>query len=328
MNILVTGGAGYIGSVTTEMLLEHGHRVIVIDDLRDGNRESVLEPAVFINESFNDGIMLNVIFDNYDIDVVLHFAASANISFSMTNPKAFFKNNVINGIKFLDWMLKFNCKKIIFSSSAAVYGGPKYIPINEDHPKEPINSYGESKLMFEKILYWYYKAYGVQSNSFRYFNAAGASKQLGEARKQESHLLPLAIDAVLGKQDKLLVYGNDYETRDGTCIRDFVHVLDIARAHVLAINNLDKHPCEVYNLGSGTGYSILEVVKAVEKVGGKKVNCEFTERRQGDPAFLVADYTKAKQDLNWQPEYSLEQMIASTYEWQKIGKGKLLNKNR
>ncbi len=212
-------------------------------------------------------------------------------------------------------MRKFRCKQIIFSSTAAIFGEPKYSPINENHPKAPINAYGDSKLMFERILYWYHLAYGFRVNLFRYFCAAGASKKLGEAHKNESHLIPLAIDTALGKRETLYIYGNNYPTKDGTGIRDFIHVLDIARAHILALDNLEPRPYEAYNLGCGVGYSVKEVIDMVEKVSGQKVNYEVTERRIGDPAVLVASYDKVKRELGWEPEFGLEDMVQSALQW-------------
>ena len=319
-NILVTGGAGYIGSITTELLLEEGYDVIVIDDLRDGKREAVLESARFYFGDYGNEISISKLIIQYNINTVIHFAASAKIPESVKEPELFYFNNFVNGLALLRVMLGEGCKNIIFSSSAAVYGEPDYVPIDEGHPKRPINPYGQTKLDFERILYWYHKAYGLRANCFRYFNAAGATERLGEWRKEESHLIPLTIETALGKREKLKIYGNDYDTKDGTCIRDYVHVRDIARAHVLALKNLEERPYEAYNLGSEKGYSVLEVVEKVSEVTGIEVNHEVVGRRAGDAVRLVASNGKAKIELGWEPELGLEEMIRSTWEWKEKGK--------
>jgi UDP-glucose 4-epimerase len=233
----------------------------------------------------------------------------------MVRPAEFYQNNVINGISLLDVMIAYGCKRMIFSSSASIFGEPRYTPIDEMHPQNPINPYGETKLAFERILYWYHKACGLKVNSFRYFNASGASGRLGEAHKHETHLIPLAIWAALGKRERLEVYGNDYDTKDGTCVRDYVHVADIANAHILAIDNLDKHPFEVFNLGCGIGYTVKEVIEAVQKISDRKVPFEYTGRRSGDPATLVASYEKAEKKLGWRPSYNLDQIVESAWNW-------------
>ena len=319
-NILVTGGAGYIGSITTELLLEEGYDVIVIDDLRDGKREAVLEPAVFYEGDYGDIRLLGKVFGSNSINAVFHFAASAKIPESIEEPALFYRNNIVGGYWLLEAMLRYNCQNLIFSSSAAVYGEPDYVPIDEGHPKRPINSYGQTKLDFEQMSYWYHRAYDLRVNCFRYFNAAGATERLGEARRDESHLLPLAIETALGQRENLEIYGNDYDTTDGTCIRDYVHVRDIAWAHILALKNLDEWPYEVYNLGSEKGYSVLEVVKKVNEITGIEVNHEVVGRRAGDAVRLVASNGKAKAELGWEPELGLEEMIRSTWEWKEKGK--------
>ena len=315
MQALVTGGAGYIGSICVEMLIEQGHKVIVIDNLIEGNRGAVLSEAVFAEGDFGDKTVLKKIFSRYSIDVVIHFAAHASVPLSMTDPAGFYQNNIINGIHLLDVMMEYGCKKMIFSSSASVFGEPQYTPIDELHPTNPINPYGETKLAFEKILYWYHKAYDLQVNSFRYFNASGASERLGEAHKHESHLIPLAIQAATGKREKLEVYGNDYDTKDGTCIRDYVHVIDIADAHIRAIDNLDRCPFAAYNLGCGLGYTVYEVINAVQDISGLKVPFEYVGRRAGDPAVLVASHKLAEKKLGWRPSFNLEQIVESAWKW-------------
>ena len=315
MQALVTGGAGYIGSICVEMLIEQGYKVVVIDNLIEGNCGAVLPEAVFVKGDFGDREVLNKIFKQYPVDVVVHFAAHASVPLSMADPAGFYQNNIINGINLLDVMMEYGCKKMIFSSSASTFGEPQYTPIDEDHPQLPINPYGETKLAFEKILYWYHRAYGLKVNSFRYFNASGASERLGEAHKHESHLIPLAIQAATGKREKLEVYGNDYETKDGTCVRDYVHVIDIADAHIRAIDNLDNSSFAAYNLGCGVGYTVDEVINAVQDMSGLKVPFEYVGRRAGDPAVLVASHELAEKELGWKPSYNLEQIVESAWKW-------------
>ncbi len=316
MILLVTGGAGYIGSICVERLLQQGHKVVVVDNLQEGHREAVLPDAMFYEGDFGDRALLENIFKSHEIDAVIHFAAETTIEFSMTDPGLYFRNNLVNGIILLDVMRKFGCNRMIFSSTAATFGEPQYTPIDEGHPQKPINSYGESKLMFERVLDWYHKAYGLKFNSFRYFNAAGASERLGEAHRNESHLIPVIIQVVLGQAEKLQVFGNDYPTEDGTCIRDYIHVIDLAQAHIQALDNLDEHSDQKYNLGNGRGFSNLEVVRMVEKVTGQNVPFEFTARRPGDPAILVASSELARKELGWKPMYDdLEAIVTSAWKW-------------
>jgi len=318
MKILVTGGAGYIGSIVVEELLNQKHSVVVIDNLQEGHREAVLPGATFFEGDFGDAALLRDIFSRHRIDAVLHFAAETTIEFSMTDPSKYFRNNVTKGITLLDVMLKYNCNRFIFSSTAATFGEPKYTPIDETHPQEPINAYGESKLMFEKVLDWYHRAYGVKFNAFRYFNAAGASERLGEAHRHETHLIPLIIQVALGQKEKLQIFGKDYPTRDGTCIRDYIHVVDLAEAHILALENLETRPAAKYNLGNGEGFSNLEVLRMVEKVSGKKINWDFAARRPGDPAVLIASSELAQKELGWEPKFAdLESIVTSAWEWHK-----------
>lgn len=314
--ILVTGGAGYIGSICVEELLAQGHDVVVIDNLQEGHREAVLPEAVFYEGDYGDKTLLTDIFSTHDIHAVVHFAAETTIEFSMTNPGLYFHNNLVNGINLLDIMREFGCDRMIFSSTAAIFGEPQYTPIDEKHPPLPINAYGESKLMFEKVLDWYHKAYGLKFNSFRYFNAAGASERLGEAHRHESHLIPVIIQVVLGQREKLQIFGNDYPTSDGTCIRDYVHVIDLAQAHIKAMDNLDRHPAGKYNLGNGEGCSNLEVLRTVEAITGKKVPFEMASLRPGDPAVLIASSELAQQELDWKPmSRRLEEIVESAWKW-------------
>lgn len=316
MSLLITGGAGYIGSIVVEQLLKKGYEVMVVDNFQEGNRAAVLPEAKLYEGDFGNQILLTRIFEENKIDAVLHFAAETTIEFSMTDPGLYFHNNVVNGITLLEVMRQFGCNRFIFSSTAATFGEPQYLPIDEKHPQWPINAYGESKLMFEHILDWYHRAYGLKFNAFRYFNAAGASEKLGEAHRHESHLIPVIIQVLLGQREHMTIFGSDYPTKDGTCIRDYIHVLDLAEAHILALENLDERPAAKYNLGNGAGFSNLEVLKMVEQVSGKKVSFTFGPRRSGDPAVLIASSELAKKELGWQPRYdSLEQIVASAWQW-------------
>jgi UDP-glucose 4-epimerase len=315
-SILVTGTAGYIGSVVTEILLLKGFEVIGIDNFQEGKREAVNKNIIFYEGDFGNERFISNIFNSHKIDCVFHFAAETTIDFSMNDPAKYFHNNVVNGIKLLEVMRKFDRSKIIFSSTAAIFGEPIYTPIDENHIQKPINSYGESKLMFEKILDWYNYAYGFKFNLFRYFNAAGATKMNGEDREHESHLLPLVFQTMNGRRKKLKVFGNNYDTPDGTCIRDYLHVSDVAEAHILGLKNLENNSTGKYNLGSGNGYSVLEVIKTVESTIGKKVDWEYAPRRKGDPARLVASNSLAIKELRWNPYKSnLETIVKDSYSW-------------
>jgi UDP-glucose 4-epimerase len=316
MAILVTGGAGYIGSICVEELLKQNHEVIVIDNLQEGHREAVCPEATFYLGDIGDRFLLDRIFRDFRIETVMHFAAEASVEFSMKQPQLFFETNVTKGLVLLDVMKEKNCNRMIFSSTAALFGNPEYVPIDEKHPEKPINAYGESKLMYEKILDWYHSAYDLQFNSFRYFNAAGASQALGEAHKKESHLIPIILSTALGQREKLSIFGSDYPTKDGTCVRDYLHVIDIAQAHILGLNNLETKPDAKYNLGNGVGFTNLEVLKTAEKVSGKTIPFEFADRRVGDPDRLVASSELAKEELGWKPQFdTLESIILSAWEW-------------
>lgn len=337
MKVFVTGGAGYIGSICVEQLLHQGHQVVVIDNLQEGHREAITPQAEFYEGDYGDSALLKTIFSKHRIEVVFHFAGETTIEFSMTNPSPYFHNNLVKGITLLDVMLDFGCKNIIFSSTAATFGEPEYVPIDEKHPQRPINAYGESKLMFERVLEWYHRAYGLRFNIFRYFNASGASERFGEDHVHESHLIPLVLKAALREKVKtkqesakkdppvtlnnnvqktLSVYGHDYETKDGTCIRDYIHVIDLAQAHIQAIENLKKRPNADYNLGNGQGFSVLEVIETSKKITGIDIPYQFADRRPGDPAILIASSEKIKKELNWEPKYpDLETIIKTAWEW-------------
>lgn len=316
MAILVTGGAGYIGSICVEELIKQDFKVIVIDNLQEGHREAVSPEAELIVGDIGDRFLLDRLFQDFEIATVMHFAAEATVELSMKDPQLFFETNVAKGLVLLDVMRENSCNKMIFSSTAALFGNPEYSPIDEAHPEKPINAYGESKLMFEKILDWYHSAYDLQFNSFRYFNAAGASKYFGEAHKNESHLIPIILCTALGQREKLYIFGSDYPTKDGTCIRDYLHVIDIAQAHILGLNNLEQRPKGKYNLGNGVGFTNLEVLKTAEQVSGKTIPFEFSERRVGDPDRLVASSDLAKRELGWKPQHeTLEDIIRSAWDW-------------
>jgi len=316
MNVLVTGGAGYVGSVVTAELLKEGHNAIVLDNLQQGHKEAVSPPTEFISADICDVQSLDEVFRCTKIDAVMHMAAETAMEYSITDPKRCFQTNIVGGINLLNAMDKYGVYKVVFSSSAAVYGEPHSIPIEEDHPKNPINSYGESKLMFEHILAWYWRAYGVKYISLRYFNAAGATKFLGEDHRPETHLIPNVLKAAWQKNNPVCIFGTDYPTKDGSCIRDYVHVVDIARAHILAMERLENLSGRVYNLGNGKGYSVLEVVKAAEEVTRSEIPVKFCPRRPGDPASLVASSGRARQELGWEPQVpELDRIVDSAWQW-------------
>lgn len=319
MNILVTGSAGYIGSIVTEEIIREGNFVVALDNLKQGHREAVSPEVAFVHADLADLEKLDEVFRRYQIDVVIHLAAESIVTDSMTNPREFFQNNVIYGLNLLDTMLKHGVFKLIFSSTAAVYGEPEKVPIEENDPQRPVNSYGESKLMFERILHWYGHAYGLKFISLRYFNAAGASERFGEEHNPETHLIPNILKVALGQENQISIFGTDYPTEDGSCIRDYIHVLDIAKAHIIPLKYLEKSEGnKAYNLGNGKGYSVLEVVETARRVTGARIPVAIYPRRPGDPAVLVASSDLAKSELGWQPEFpDIESIIESAWQWQK-----------
>lgn len=315
-NVLVTGGAGYVGSVIVSRLIKDGFSVIVLDNLKLGHREAVHSQATFIKADICDKNAIGGVFARHNIEYVMHMAGETLVSASMTDPQKYFATNVTGSLNVLDAMLRNGVKKFIFSSSAAVYGEPQSSPIEENYPTVPINGYGESKLIIEKILKWYHRAYGLQFIALRYFCAAGATELFGEDHDPETHLIPNVLKAARNGSVPLLVYGNDYPTPDGSCIRDFVHVSDIADAHILALKNLGEIGAGVYNLGNNRGYSVFEVIKMAEAVTGVKILADIAARRTGDPATLVANAEKARQELGWKPIYSeLEAIVGSAWQW-------------
>jgi UDP-glucose 4-epimerase len=313
MNTFVTGGAGYIGSVCVEQLLEAGHAVTVYDNLSEGHRAAVDARASFVHGDLSDGGRLAVAIQAAKAEVVLHFAANALVGESMANPGKYFRNNVANGLNLLDSAVGQGVRKFVFSSTCATYGPPDRIPMTEDLPQRPINPYGESKLMFERMLSWYHRVHGLEFVAFRYFNAAGASRQFGEHHRVETHLIPNVLKVALGQATHGEIFGTDYPTPDGTCIRDYIHVIDLADAHILAMKPGIQG---FYNLGNGEGYSVREVVRMCETVTGRPIPTVERARRPGDPPRLLSASGRAIQDLGWKPRFkSLEAIVGSAWAW-------------
>ena len=319
MNILVTGAAGYIGSVLTEELVKEKYSVIALDTLERGHIEAVHPSAIFIQVDINDESKLADVFSKYKIDTVMHLAAAIQVPESIVNPEKYFRYNVLYPLSMLRVMLKFDVKRMIFSSTAAVYGNPVGIPVKENDPTIPVNPYGESKLMFENILKWYAQAYDLSYIALRYFNAAGASQNYGCDHENETLLIPNLLRVALGQIESVNIFGTDYETDDGTCIRDYIDVRDLARAHIMSMKYLEHgRTARVYNLGNGKGYSVLEVLKVARKVTGHAIPSVEFPRRAGDPPRLVASSQLAKVELGWEPVYNtLESIIESAWNWQK-----------
>ena len=314
--ILVTGGAGFVGSVCVELLVAQGYNVIVLDNLQTGNRRAVHPKARLVRGSIGNARLLQRLFTENSVSAVVHFAAETLVTAASTDPHRYVVNNLQHGITLLNALREHGCQRIVFSSTAAVYGEPISSPLDENHPTAPLNAYGETKLMFERLLQRYREAYGLQAVVFRYFNAAGASAHYGEQHMPETHLLPLILQTAVGRRASLDLFGEDYETEDGTCVRDYVHVLDIAGAHVLALAKIDSLSANTFNLGNGTGFSVRAVVQAAERITGRKVAVSLQPRRPGDPARLVAAATRAQQVLGWQPKHSaLDNIISSAWHW-------------
>ena len=323
--ILVTGGAGYIGSHCVMALLEQNNDVVIFDNLSTGHIETVETLKNFGNVEFQKGDLtnfddINSVFKHYNIEKVVHFAAFSQVGESVVNPQKYYINNVCGTINLLRAMLENDVKKIVFSSTAATYGEPVYIPIDEKHPQNPINPYGQSKLMIEKIMDDYDKAYGLKSVRLRYFNVAGADSKsrIGEWHDPETHLIPNILKSTFNNGKTFQMFGDDYDTKDGTCVRDYINVEDLAQAHLLALNYLDNGgETNYFNLGTNDGNTVKEVFSACEKVTEKTIPVEIKPRRAGDPASLVADNRKAKENLNWQPQHSLDESIKSAYTWER-----------
>jgi UDP-glucose 4-epimerase len=316
--ILVMGGAGYIGSHTVRHLLDNGYRVVVADNLMYGHKEAVDERAEFVHADLLDTLSLQKLFATHQIEAVIHFAAFAYVGESVNDPEKYYYNNVVGTVNLLNAMLTHGVKKIVFSSTCATYGEPQYTPIDEKHPQNPINPYGRTKLMIEQIFADYERAYGLQHIALRYFNAAGCSKdgKIGESHTPETHLIPLVLKAIRGERKDIKVFGTDYDTPDGTCVRDYIHVEDLALAHRLAVEKLGLYNGCI-NLGTGIGTSVKEIITAAEEVSGKKCPTEYAARRAGDPARLFADNTKAREILGWNPQYTnIKDIIQTAWNWE------------
>lgn len=318
MSILVTGGAGYIGSHAVLQLIRKGYEVVILDSLEKGHKEAVLGGKLYVGNLQDEDILKKVFTEN-NIEAVIHFAAYSLVGESVQEPAKYYDNNLVSTMKLLNAMKEYGCKYIVFSSTAAVFGEPENIPIMEMDKKEPTNTYGETKLSMEKMLKWYDVAYGIKSVALRYFNAAGADIEgkIGEDHSPESHLIPIILQVALGKREAIHIYGDDYNTEDGTCIRDYIHVTDLANAHILALEYLKKNNISnVFNLGNGKGYSVKQVIDTVEQVTKKEIKRVIDARRPGDPAILIASSQKAKDELGWKPEFdSLPTIIETAWKF-------------
>jgi UDP-glucose 4-epimerase len=320
MKILVVGGAGYIGSVCAELLLDQGHGVTIFDNLSEGHRRALDPRAEFVEGDLVDRQSFEKTLAKQQPDAVMHFAANALVGESMQNPSKYFRNNIANGLNLLDAMISAGVEKVIFSSTCAIFGPPERVPIDETMTPRPINPYGESKLAFEKILRWYGEIHGLKFVSLRYFNAAGASAKFGEDHRVETHLIPNVLKVALGQKPNVEIFGTDYETPDGTCIRDYIHIVDLARAHILALNATRS---DFYNLGTGGGASVRGVIDSCRKITGRDIGIVEKPRRPGDPPRLIASSEKIKRELGWQPQFqSLDAIIESAWKWhQKFPRG-------
>jgi len=316
MRVLVTGGAGYVGSHVVELLIQEGHEVTVIDSLENGHREAVHRSASFVHGNCGDPVLLDRLLAEAPFEAVLHFAAYIEAGESMTDPGRFFVNNTARSLVLLDRMTAHGVRKLIFSSTAATYGSPVYTPIDEAHPQVPTNAYGYAKLLVEGALEWMNRLRGLSCASLRYFNVAGCGPELGEDHAPESHLIPLVLEVAQGKRPAIKIFGTDYPTPDGTAVRDYIHVLDLAKAHVMALHALGDGQRLIYNLGNGTGYSVRDVIEAARRVTGHAIPVEEMPRRAGDPSVLVASSDKIRSELGWQPAFSdLDIIIRSAWVW-------------
>jgi len=321
MRILVVGGAGYIGSHMVKMLVRNGHQVVTLDNLSTGYRDAV-RYGDFVEGDIADSAILDEVFSSHDFDGVMHFASYIEVGESVRNPAKYYKNNFSNTLNLLDSMVRHKVMNFIFSSTAAIFGEPTYTPIDEGHPKTPINPYGMTKLMVERALDDYDRAYGLKSVCLRYFNAAGADPEveLGERHNPETHLIPLVLQAASGRRESISVFGNDYDTHDGSCVRDYIHIVDLCEAHMLALKALmNGSESKRYNLGNGNGFSVLEVINIVREVTGLPVSVINAPRRDGDPATLVADSALARNEMGWSPVYDqLETIVEHAWAWEKF----------
>lgn len=320
MSVLVLGGAGYVGSHAVYQLIDQGKDVVVIDNLQTGHEKAVHPDATFYQGDIRDIEFLREVFDHESIDSVVHFAANSLVGESMEIPLEYFDNNVYGTQVLLQAMVEFDVKKIVFSSTAATYGEPKTVPITEDMETKPTNAYGETKLTMEKMMKWAEKAHDIHFVSLRYFNVAGArsSGEIGEDHNPETHLIPIILEAALGQRPHITIFGQDYDTPDGTCIRDYIHVEDLIEAHLLALDYLDKGESNIFNLGSNQGFSVKEMIDTARKVTGKEIPAKIGERRAGDPSILIASSEKANQILGWQPtRTSITKIIQDAWNWHK-----------
>lgn len=316
MHIFVTGGAGYIGSICVEQILNAGHSVTVFDNLTEGHRRAVDPRAELIEGDLQNRCDIEDALEKARPEAVMHFAANALVGESMTNPSKYFRNNVAAGVNLLDAMVAAGCRKFVFSSTCATFGVPERVPIDETLPQNPINPYGESKLMFEKILRWYDEIHGLKHVALRYFNAAGATERFGEDHRIETHLIPNILKVALGQKEHVEVYGTDYPTPDGTCVRDYIHILDLALAHMLALHSLERGQSAKYNLGTGGGTSVCEVIAACRQISGKDIPVVGKPRRIGDPPRLVAGSDKIKAELGWTPKFqNIATIVESAWKW-------------
>jgi UDP-glucose 4-epimerase len=323
LKILVTGGAGYIGSHFVKILTNNNIDVIVLDNLSRGHKEAIPSGVPLEVADLLDVNSLQTVFNKYSFDAIVHFAAFAYVGESVEDPKLYYQNNVVGSFNLIKTALESNVKKIVFSSTCSLYGNPNEVPISEKLPTNPINPYAQTKLMIENILRDFDASYGMRSVFLRYFNAAGADfdGEIGESHTPEPHLIPIVLNTALGKRDKVFIFGDDYETKDGTCIRDYIHVNDLGDAHLKALEYLNNGgKTDVINLGTGDGNSVKELIETSERITGKKINSEITDRRDGDPAILVADNKKAKEILGWVPKHNLDDIISSAYNWHKAPK--------
>jgi UDP-glucose 4-epimerase len=314
--VLVTGGAGYIGSVVASRLLKKGCEVIVFDNLSNGHKAAVPSPAKLIVGETSDRAAVDQVLKKYRIDAVIHLAASIEAGESMKYPEQYFRNNTANTLTLLEAVLAHKVSRFVFSSTAALFGTPERTPIEETDPLHPTNTYGESKLLVEHMLDWFHRIHGLRYACLRYFNAAGATSDQGEDHHPESHLIPLILQVALGKRDSISIFGTDYPTPDGTCVRDYIHLSDLASAHLLVLDALKEKDKLIYNLGNGKGFSVREVIETARRVTGHRIPVREVARRPGDPAILVASSEKIKRELNWQPQYAnLEDIVRSAWDW-------------
>ncbi len=314
--VLVTGGSGYIGSVVTSQLLSKGCEVVVFDNLSNSRAVAVPSGAKLVHGDTADRALLDRVFNEHRFDAVMHFAASIEAGESMKVPEKYFRNNTANSLTLLEVVLAHKVPRFVFSSTAALYGTPDRTPIEETDPLHPTNTYGESKLLVEQMLAWFHRIHGLRYACLRYFNAAGATPEQGEDHHPESHLIPLILQVALGKRDHIAIYGTDYSTPDGTCVRDYIHVSDLASAHLLVLDALTEKDKLIYNLGNGRGFSVREVIETVRRVTGHPIPVREVERRAGDPAVLVASSAKIKHDLHWEPQFpALEAIVRSAWDW-------------